>query len=378
VEVSEIGMGGHREGYDTRAGLDRRARFFRSDRERAGVVGAALDSGVTYFDTTFGCEIVSLGRSLKLLGRREGLFISAMRVDFLRNFLDYGERFGCDIRRYTREEVDARLRESGLDYLDQFMLGAMEQGDPLANRTLMDEALDELQRLCEKGKIRFFGFSCHDHGLAARLLDRYPRFDSVMCAYSFGNRRAEGTLMDAVGRHDAAFVAMKTMVWAEYGIPVTALRRLRPVPGVTSHDPQADIASLSLRWILANPLVATTVPAMNTLAEVSENTKASGREPLRRQELARLEAYREASFTGDAVPLAVAGLLSENLRVRGHGLRVASRVLRIDGAEIDFEADDAEAVAAHRAEGMLEALANDPRWRDWVEKAVLRRSLRAE
>jgi aryl-alcohol dehydrogenase-like predicted oxidoreductase len=127
-QISEIGMGGHREGFDTRPGLERCARFFRSDRERAEVVAAAIDRGINYFDTTFGCEIESLGRSLHLLGRRDGLFVSGMRVDFLSNFLAYGDRYGSDIRRYTREEVDARLTESGLEYLDQFMLGALEGG----------------------------------------------------------------------------------------------------------------------------------------------------------------------------------------------------------------------------------------------------------
>ena len=86
--VSEIGMGGHREGVDTGTGIACNARFFLSSQDRARVVGRAIDQGVTYFDTTYGCEIASLGEYLRLLKRREGLFISGMSVDFFANLLD--------------------------------------------------------------------------------------------------------------------------------------------------------------------------------------------------------------------------------------------------------------------------------------------------
>ena len=99
--VSEIGMGGHREGVETGDDLARNARFFLSAQERARVVGHAIDQGVTYFDTTFGTEIESLGESLRLLKRRDGLFVSGMRVDFFANMLKDPE----GIRAYTRREV---------------------------------------------------------------------------------------------------------------------------------------------------------------------------------------------------------------------------------------------------------------------------------
>ena len=73
IEVSEIGLGGHREGVEDRGGIARTARFFLSAQDRARVVGRAIDGGATYFDTTFGCEIESLGESLRILGRRDGL-----------------------------------------------------------------------------------------------------------------------------------------------------------------------------------------------------------------------------------------------------------------------------------------------------------------
>lgn len=383
--VSALGMGGHREGYDTKPGMDRNARFFLSDKARARVVGAAIDAGVTYFDTTFPCEIESLGTSLRLLGRREGLFVSAMRVDFLANFLRYRERWDGDVRRYTREEIDARLAESRLDHLDQFMLGAMEQGDPLANAALVEDAIAELDRAVSDGKIGRYGFSCHDHDLAAALLSRYPAFSTVMAAYNYANRKAEGSLFAAVRETGAAFVAMKTQVWAEYGIPVGALRALKPVPGWTSHDPTANVAELALRWVLANPLVSTTVPAMNTADEVRENVVAGSQTPyeapaepdrspgdgaLDDDELAVLGGYRNASFAGQFIPLGLAGLMSENLRVRGHAIRIVSRALGLESDERIFDADDGEQRAARLAEDLRSRLAEHPTYGSYVALAA--------
>ena len=364
-------MGGHREGFDTRPGLARQARFFRTDQERAAVVGAAIDYGVTYFDTTFGCELVSLGQSPRLLGRRAGLFVSGMRVDFLSNFLASADRYGADVRRYTRDEVDARLAESGLAYLDQFMLGALEVGDPLAHQGLLDDALDELARLRTAGKLRYYGFSCHDHELAARILDRFPSFDAVMAAYNYGNRKAEASLFDAVARHGTAFVAMKPLVWAEYGIPVTALRGVRPAPGWTHHDPTARVAELALRWLLGNPRVTTTVPAMNAIAEVEENAAATEEgQSLSAADEATLAGYREATQAANHVPLAIGGLRSDNLRLRGHGLRVADRQLGLGLPPIDFEADDAEQQASAQAALALDAMRRDARTADYLRQAL--------
>ena len=129
VRVSEVGLGGHREGVETRSGIACTARFFLPAETRARVVGRAIDAGVTYFDTTYGCEAASLGESLRLLKRRDGLFVSGMRVDFFKNWL--AEK--TDIRPYTRREVEACLRGFGQPSIDQFLLGAMCMGDPLSH-----------------------------------------------------------------------------------------------------------------------------------------------------------------------------------------------------------------------------------------------------
>jgi aryl-alcohol dehydrogenase-like predicted oxidoreductase len=369
IQISELGLGGHREGFDTRDGLDRQARYFLPAKERAEVVGRAIDAGVNYFDATFDCEMVSLGESFSILGVRDGLFVSGMRVDFFSLFLEYGkELYGNDIRKYTRQQIEGRLTDGGFGWLDQFLLGALDFGDPISHKAALEDTIDELIRQREAGKIRFFGFSCHNPDYASELLNLFPIFDAVMVPYNYGNRVAEENLQSAVETQGAAWVAMKALVWEEYGIPVTALRALNPVDGVTAHDPGAPVGRLSLNWILGNSHVTTTVPAMNTIDEIEENSRLG--DTVGDEDTEKLEAYLSAMRAGNNIPLAIAGMLCPNLRVRGHGLRTAKARLGIDEPDIDFEDDNAEELAADQVKKVLDALGQNREWAAYTREAV--------
>ena len=189
-----------------------------------------------------------------------------------------------------------------------------------------------------------------------------------MVPYNYGNRAAEGNLQSAIERHGAAWIAMKALVWEEYGIPVTALRALRPVEGVTAHDPGAPIGRLALNWILGNPHVSTIVPAMNTIEEIEENSRLG--DAVGSEESEKLEAYLRAMRAGDNIPLAIAGMCSANLRVRGHGLRTAKARLGIDEPEINFEDDNAEELAAGQVKKVFDALGQNREWAAYARDAV--------
>lgn len=369
IDVSEIGFGGHREGFETSGGLARTTRYYVPAEQRARVVARALDRGVTYFDTTYGCELASLGESLRNIGRRDGLFVSAMRVDFFHNFLHENRKH--DIRAYTRNEVEARLREFGFDHVDQFMMGALEQGDPLAHpRTLLEDAFDELEKMISEGKLRFVGFSCHEPDYAARLLDVYPRFDAVMVPYSFGNRQAEGDLARSVQKTRCAWIAMKNLVWRAYGVPVTVLRNLQPAGSSVSYDPGAPIGRLALHWILQNPLLTTCVPAMNSTEAVEEDCSAPGCGGLSDEEIETLRQYEAAADTDRHALLALGGLHESNSRILACALGLATQCLGLSDlppVQIDWSGPTAEDEARAAAQNALELARKDARWKGMLE-----------
>ena len=368
IDVSEIGIGGHREGSATNPGtLNCRARYFRTAQERARVIGRAIDQGVTYFDTTFGCEIESLGESLRILNRREGLFVSGMRVNFMENLL----KDESDVRAYTRREVEARLTEFGFDHLDQFTLGAIEIGDTLAQpHSIIEDALDELSKLRNEGKLRFVGFSCHDNDYAGRMLKAFPQFDSVMTPYNFHNRTAEGEFANVLKQTHTAWIVMKPLVWYTYGVPITVLRNLGAAAERLSLDSTVDIARMGLQFILSNTLVSTTVPAVNSVKAVDENISASGRGSLSDEDLSHLQAYAAAGEKEDHLILTLCGLLEDNLRVRicAMGLGRAAEKLGLEIEKVDRAADDAEHLARQLARKLIDKASQDPRFASLLDK----------
>jgi len=357
-KISEIGIGGHREGMETKDGILRNARFFRTAQERAEVVGHAIDNGVTYFDTTFDCEIESLGQSFRILKKREGLFASAMRVDFFGNF----EKTKDDLKTYTRREVENSLKKFGFDYVDQFMLGAIERGNPIERSALVEDTLDIFSSLHDEGKIGKLGFSSHDCGYAARFLERFPDFNSVMVPYSFANRSAESSVARAVQKTGAAWIVMKALVWYAYGIPVTVLKKLSTVPKGIDLSYSTPIAKLALQFVLQNPYVTSCVPAMNTIEAVNENVSASGAGQLTDEELFQLNAYNTAMTVNDSVPLAIAGLLEENLRVRACSMGHVAKSLGINIEEIDWADDNAEEKARVASENLLNKIKKNKKY----------------
>jgi len=341
--------------------LGQRSPYYRSPEERARLVGQAIDRGVTYFESSVGWELVSIGESLRLLGKREGLFVSGSKVDFYRHLI----REDAEPREYARRWFATHLKASGLDYLDQYMLGALDADDPFSGSIgRLDEAVDEMLKIREKGLLRGIAFSVHDPDYGARLLERYPDLDAVMTPYSYINRKAEGNLADAVRRTGAAWIAMKTLINLLYGVPITTLRCFRAIPGVPDFNPDIPIAQLAHRFVLGHPLLTTCVPAMNSTVEIEENTSSSGMEPLSPEEIRQLDICQAAAQQENSAFLLLGGLFTETARVRCHALwylrknfDIAFTSFHLDALDVVAQIDRAvhEALAAARAHPILSA-----------------------
>jgi|GEM_PF-1782181 len=359
--VSEIGLGGHREGMEWHDDLGQRSPYYRSPEERARLVGQAIDRGVTYFDSSVGWELVSISESLRLLARREGLFVSGCKVDFYRYLI----REGAPPREYARRWFATHLRASGLDYLDQYLLGALDADDPFSGSIgQLDEAVDEMMKIRDEGRVRGIAFSVHDPDYGARLLERYPDFNAVMTPYSYSNRKAEGNLAAALRQTGAAWIAMKTLVNLLYGVPITTLRCFHAIPGVPDFSPAFPIGQLAHRFVLANPLLTTCVPAMNAAAEIVENTASSGMAPLSPEEMRQLDIIQAAAQHENSAFLLLGGLFAETARVRCHALwhlrknfDIAFTPFRLDAPDAVAQIDRAarEALTAARAHPKLSA-----------------------
>lgn len=163
------------------------------------VVHAALDAGITLFDTadTYGREPgLSESRLGKALGghREDVIVATKFGMDTAgANGRDFGARGS---RRYIMRAVEASLGRLGTDYIDLYQF---HTPDPL---TPIDETLAALDDLVASGKVRYVG---HSNRAGWQIAEAeftarsggYTRFVSSQNHYNLLDRRAELEVLPA-------------------------------------------------------------------------------------------------------------------------------------------------------------------------------------
>ena len=189
LEVSLVGLGcnnfGHRIDAD------------QTDR----VVHAALDLGVTLFDTA---DVYSDGASEELLGqalgRRRDEAIVATKFGAK---LD-DERQGARPE-YVAQACEASLRRLGVDHIDLYQLHRPDPQVPI------DETLGALGELVDAGKVRELGHSNlsaaeMNEAQAVAVRDDVPRFASAQDHWNLLERDLEGERLNAIRRNGLALL----------------------------------------------------------------------------------------------------------------------------------------------------------------------------
>jgi aryl-alcohol dehydrogenase-like predicted oxidoreductase len=263
------------------------------ERRTAEVVAAALDAGITLFDTAdmYGDTLSEqyLGRALG--GRRQGAVIATKfgwELD--------AERKGASPA-YVRRAVEDSLRRLGTDHIDLYQLHkpdpAVPVGDTLA-------ALDELVKA---GKVREIGCSNFS---AAQLREAHAavrqgaaRFVSVQNEYSLVTREPERVVLPECERLGLAFLPFfplsSGLLSGKYrlGKPAPAgsritpdgrfsellseemLRRVEALIGFAEGRGRT-ILELAFSWLVSRKPVASVIAGATSAEQVRANARAAG------------------------------------------------------------------------------------------------------
>lgn len=166
------------------------------------VVHAALDAGVTFFDTAdiygaeYGLSETRLGAALR--GRRDDAVIATKfgHSGYPSPLADVGPKGG---RAYIRAAVEGSLQRLGVERIDLYQLHSPDPQTPIA------ETLGALDELVREGKVGAIGHSNFDAGQieeadgeAARL--GTVRFTSAQNHYSLLARGVEADVIPAAER----------------------------------------------------------------------------------------------------------------------------------------------------------------------------------
>jgi aryl-alcohol dehydrogenase-like predicted oxidoreductase len=160
----------------------------------ARIVHAALDAGVTLFDTA---DVYGGGESERLLGAalrgRRDAAIVATKVG---SQMGEGPYNSGASRRHIRDGVEASLRRLGTDWIDLYQIHVPDADTPI------EETLSALDDLVHEGKVRYIGCSNFSSWQIAdadwtSYIHHFSRFISAQNEYSLLNRGVEAEVAPA-------------------------------------------------------------------------------------------------------------------------------------------------------------------------------------
>ena len=295
VSVAGLGCGGN-----SRIGLG----TGKSEVESIELVRAALDLGVTYFDTAalYGTEPI-LGRAFRP-GERSKVVISTKAHVHSGNRRGSGVLPAADVV----ASLERSLRNLNTDYIDVFMLHGVA---PAALDPVQSEIVPTLLAEKAKGKLRHLGITetaarDADHAMLDRALED-PCWEVIMLAFHLMHQNARrvvfprtrtrgiGTLLMFVVRNIFSkpdLLAETVRKLAEAGQIPTALGTGRDPLGFLVHSGGAEsLIDAAYRFVRHEPGVDVVLFGTSSIAHMQANVASILRPPLPETDRAYLAEY---------------------------------------------------------------------------------------
>ncbi|MDN7242650.1 aldo/keto reductase [Planococcus sp. N028] len=259
-----------------------------SEEDGKNLVRAALDHGVTFIDTA---DVYGEGRSEELVGE--------VLKDYKRDQYVIATKGGSDWRNGTKDNSPAYLRSAledslkrlGLDYVDLYYIHWPDGKTPLS------EAVDELSRLKQEGKIKAIGVS---NVSLEQLKEANSSLEisAVQLPYNMLNREIENDLLPYCVQSNISVVAYGPLAYGILGGTYTEdfvleegdwrnssplfeegnfeknlhkVERLKKV----AEKKGTDVSNLALAWLLEQPGVDAVIPGGKRPEQVQSNIAAA-------------------------------------------------------------------------------------------------------
>ena len=273
------------------------------DDESVAAIHAALDAGITFFDTAdvYGCGHSERIVARALKGRRDGIVV-ATKFGFTYDEEKRESPGTAASPEYIRSACEASLRRLETDTIDlyQFHLGGYD-----LDRA--GEVVETLEQLVAEGKIRAFGWSTDDAERAA-FFARSPHCTAVQQAFNVLSGNAEtlkvceenglasivrgplgmGVLTGKMNR-DTTFADTDVRHgWDFKGAQAQTLASVERIREILTSNGRT-LAQGALGWLLARSPNFVPIPGIRTVAQAKENAGALQTGPLSEPEMSEVD-----------------------------------------------------------------------------------------
>jgi aryl-alcohol dehydrogenase-like predicted oxidoreductase len=305
-DVSEIGFGAWAIGAEWGE---------TDDEESMAALHAAVDAGVSFFDTA---DVYGDGRSERLIGR-----LLRERDERLVVATKFGRRVELDPALYTYENLRSWLDRSG-ENLGVEAVDLVQLHCPPPETYYLPEVHEACSRLVEEGLVRAYGVSVekveealkaieYDGVATIQLIFNMLRQRPAELFFELARRRDVGVIVRvplasglltgkfdrnstfaandhrAYNRQGEQFDRGETFSGVDYDAGLEVVEELRPLV-----PPGATLAQLALRWILTFDAVSTVIPGAKTPEQVRANAAAADLPAPPPETMERIsEIYRE-------------------------------------------------------------------------------------
>ena len=266
--------------------------------ETRPVIHAALDAGITLFDTAdrygnFGGSETQLGQ---ILGAQRNEIVLATKFG---GAMDNGPRKGAS-RHWIMQAVEDSLRRLQTDWIDLYQLQVPDANTP------MDETLRALDDLVSQGKVRYIGCSnlqpweMVEASFTADLA-KTGAFISAQEEYSLLDRAIESDLLPVARRYGYGLLpyyplanGLLTGKYARSAMPEGARLTVNQTKSDNKYINDANwdrvekltefsekrghtLLELAFSWLLAEPLTASVIAGATKVEQVQGNATAASR-----------------------------------------------------------------------------------------------------
>lgn len=260
-----------------------------NDSNSVDAVRAALDSGINFFDTA---DVYGLGHSEKLLSRalgnerHEAIIATKFGVRW-----DEKNNFGKDIStQYLREALEASLQRLRVDCIPLYYVHWPD------GKTPVEEAVEELERCRQQGKVRAIGVSnfssaqirqAHTIAEIASVQTQFSLVDTEATSLEPALRETGASLVTwgslaqgmLTGKYDANShfgtddrrCRYDNFQGEKFSRNLRTVELVKQIATRLGKTP----AQVAIRWLLDTPIVSCVLFGAKTPAQVHDNAGAS-------------------------------------------------------------------------------------------------------
>jgi aryl-alcohol dehydrogenase-like predicted oxidoreductase len=298
IEVTKIGLGLWAVGGSEWGEVE--------DRDTLDVISAALDMGITFFDTA---DVYGGGHSEELLGQamqgRRDKFIVGTKIGWLGFDGEKGVSAYDTVEKLVAG-VESNLKRLNTDYVDVIQ-SHIDFREPT-----MEVFVEGFQKLQAEGKVRAYGLSTSNFEYL-QTFNADNKASTLQIDYSILNRTPEANIFPytiendlgvlirgplAMGILTGKFTPETTFEegdfrqrWIEkedeYQVFLADLAKVEKLKELADGR---TLAQLAIQFVMAHPAVTVAIPGAKRVSQLEENVKAALMPPLTPEELQLIDS----------------------------------------------------------------------------------------